>query len=338
MVQSAAVLRPSTSPSLAVSGPASVLAEHDAEQRRNDTGFLVSLVFHIAVLLTLALIVTEPPTPSPVIAILASTGPEDGPPELEADLLVDLPTTASPAADAPAIPDVDLEIVPAPFVAVTASETFGPPIELTADGDLPGLPPAAGLVMKVGGGRDGDVTASMYGLEATGSRFAFVVDRSSSMGGAPLERLKQELRYAIANLPREAEFLIVYFSTDALPMPTRAPVPATAVHKEKFLTWSEGITADGGTDPSQAMREALSHHPSTVFLITDGQFDPGPTLAGIAELNAARRAQIHTVAIGVGAVGAEPVLRRIAAENGGEYRFVVDEVTAGQFAPRARGR
>jgi len=140
------------------------------------------------------------------------------------------------------------------------------------------------------------------------------------MDGLPLQRLKEQLHAAINGLPPQAEFFVVFFNHGAIPMPSKTCVQATPAHTAQYLAWVDGIQASGGTDPSDAISIALQLEPSTIFLLTDGVFTPEPTMMTIARLNRNRRLKINTIAIGLHE--AEPVLRRIARENHGEYTFV----------------
>lgn len=183
-------------------------------------------------------------------------------------------------------------------------------------------------VMKLGAGdEDGDFVlegdgadVDFYGVKATGRRFVFVTDCSGSMDGQPLVRLKEQLRASIDGLPKEIEFFIVFFNEGAIPMPAPRCVRATPANTARYLAWVDAILAGGGTDPSRAMIAALGLKPNAIFLLTDGEFVAEPTLQAILHLNADRRVQINTIAIGNHL--AEPTLQRIAAEHRGAYRFV----------------
>ena len=52
---------------------------------------------------------------------------------------------------------------------------------------------------------------SFYGIDATGSRFAFVCDISGSMEGMKFIRLMQQLQTAINKLPTKSKFLYHFF-------------------------------------------------------------------------------------------------------------------------------
>lgn len=80
---------------------------------------------------------------------------------------------------------------------------------------------------------------------------------------------------------------------------------------------------EGTSRPEPAMRRALLAKPLAVFLLTDGEFDPKESaalLATIAELNAGKQAEIHTIAFG--SEGDIAVLRQIADDNRGQYAHI----------------
>ena len=83
--------------------------------------------------------------------------------------------------------------------------------------------------------------------------------------------------------------------------------------------WLEKAQTSGGTEPQEAMRIALALKPDVVFLLSDGDIPP-ETRAIVTREN--KRSVIHTIALGSnkGAV----VMKQIAAENKGEFKFIPD--------------
>ncbi len=292
----------------------------DFLNRCDVAAFLVSAALHALAVLTLAWIVVAV-GPRPVagpIVIAAAADEGAGVADLDGlTMPIDAPLAAAssggPAEARGGAPAVE-ELEAAEF---EAADPLGPREEM--------LDPAA-LLGKVGVGRGsgaagrGDVEAEFYGLKARGRRFVFVADCSGSMLGPALNRLKRELRATIRRLPADAEFFVVFFNHTAVPMAAVGPVPATPRNKGRHIAWVSKIAAEGGTDPSAALAIALRMEPTTVFLMTDGVFLPEPVLATIARLNEGGSIQIHTIA--VGAHAAQPVLRRIAEENDGQFQAV----------------
>jgi hypothetical protein len=176
--------------------------------------------------------------------------------------------------------------------------------------------------------RPADGAPTFYGVEADGRNVAVVVDMSGSMSGEPLERLKAELRGVINGLAPDCQLFIVFFnqSPHVLP-PLGGPMVGaeysdmeSAHLRQQYLKWVDGVRAGGGTEPGLAMALALQTRPDTVFLMTDGQFDPTLTWAAIKECNGDLAVRINT--IGVGVASDSPILKQIAAQTGGRHQSV----------------
>jgi hypothetical protein len=285
---------------------------------------MVSFFLHMVLLLVLALIVTPADAPQRVAIVIETSMPEE-PAELP-ESPVELPVVV------PEIEPMDpqtavADIAPDPFIEL-ATVIEDPLFEQLVPDDGPESIAAVDLLANIGRGGEGQSFdtdgigsgVEFFGVKGDGGRIVFVTDCSGSMDGLPLQRLKEQLHSAIGSLAPRSEFFVVFFNHGAIPMPAEKCVQATPAHNAHYLAWIDGIQADGGTDPSEALSIALRLEPSTIFLLTDGVFPPEPTMMVLARLNKNRRLQINTIAIGLH--GAEPVLRRIAEENNGEYKFV----------------
>lgn len=205
---------------------------------------------------------------------------------------------ASPSASTEAPPDEAL------LVTETASGQ---------DAAIPGDPLSKFTISAPG-------EATFFGLKASGRRFAFVVDCSGSMSGVPLRRAKDELLECLDSLPPHVEATVVFFDDGAHPFPggyTKLSRRGAA----SLENWVSRVTVGGGTNVNAGMQHAFAGKtlPDAVFLLTDGQFDPGSP-EFIRQLNAESNVRINTVAF-LSRSG-EALLRRIADENNGDYRFV----------------
>lgn len=170
-----------------------------------------------------------------------------------------------------------------------------------------------------GDGIDGFGVA-FYGLRAFGKKFVFVADCSDSMGGGRLETLKRELRTTIEGLDERIQFSIVFFSHVPIIQPGSKMQRATEAAKKSSLAWAESIAPSGGTDPSGAVQHALKLKPTSVFLLTDGTFNPEPTLQAIKSHGRIGSVCFYSIAIGRGA--STNVLKQIAEMTGGDFRQV----------------
>jgi len=295
-------------------------------------GFITSFAIHMATILILGMIVTPTHKPSAVIAIISHPSPEEPTSDFCAVELTDLPSKYPTSLDDRADAEAVLSGITLESLIAEASVLPNAPASIVPhayDQDI-GLviPDAGSLLTAIDNGTKGSGLLSeaigaeveFYGVKASGRRFVFVTDCSSSMGGQSLQRLKQELQKSLRNLPARAEFYIVFFNERAIPMASSTCVPATPQHLRTHLAWVDQVQSIGGTDPSEAMKVALTLKPSVVFLLTDGMFEPEPTEAMISRLNKDRKIRINTIAIGDR--GAELVLQRIAKENNGTFTFI----------------
>jgi hypothetical protein len=75
---------------------------------------------------------------------------------------------------------------------------------------------------------------------------------------------------------------------------------------------------NGGTNPASALTFALNLTPETIFLLSDGEID-SKILSLLRQQNS-QQTQIHTV--GFLDRSGEALLKQIAADHRGEYRFI----------------
>jgi len=172
------------------------------------------------------------------------------------------------------------------------------------------------------GGGGGGGGASFFGLEARGRSFVYVVDYSGSMyemGRAKLRAAKSELIRSISALRRNMKFFVFFYDHAFVAMPGGQMLQATEQNKRRIFAWVEGANGGGGTDPRGPMLSALELKPDAVWLLSDGLFHDMACDA-IRAANPGAKVQIHTIAFFDNA--GEGVLRRIAEENRGHYRFV----------------
>ena len=84
----------------------------------------------------------------------------------------------------------------------------------------------------------------------------FLVDKSGSMMGAPIERAKALVAKALDALGPDDTFQIVAFDGAAQSM-TAAPVPGTADNVARGRRWLSGLSGGGGTEMLEGIRAAL---------------------------------------------------------------------------------
>ena len=168
----------------------------------------------------------------------------------------------------------------------------------------------------IGGGQ-------FFGVRAEGKRFVYVVDCSGSMAGSRFSTVKTELLRSIHALLPTHEFYILFFSDRAFPMfsPQQAepaPLVAEPQNLKRATGWTNDFPVGGGTEPAAAVKIALKLRPDAIFLLTDGEFDSA--VGQMIKLENNARVVIHT--IGFKNSAGERILRQIAEQNSGRYRFV----------------
>ncbi len=150
-------------------------------------------------------------------------------------------------------------------------------------------------------------------------KIVFLVDRSGSMGDS-IEFVKEELKTTIEELRDDSEFHVIFYSSgQPVEMSTRRLVPATERNKGLAFEFIDGIIAQGETDPSKAIERAFAVGPDLVYLLTDGEFDRA-IVDLVKRLNVGDKVTVHTIGF-IYRTG-EEVLKKIAGDNGGKYKFV----------------
>ena len=173
---------------------------------------------------------------------------------------------------------------------------------------------SAGASGKAGG-------SDFMGVHSDARHVVFVIDHSGSMSNdARLEHTKLELERSIERLPDDGSFCIIFFDDSAMCMNPCKMVAATKKNKKDAIDWLRGIYPGGGTQPEEGLQPALQMKPGAIFLMTDGEFQEGPVFNVIARLNPDKAVSINTIAFH--SKGGERALKRIAAENRGDYRYV----------------
>lgn len=169
---------------------------------------------------------------------------------------------------------------------------------------------------------------SYFGVAGQGTRFAFIVDRSGSMGYRNRMTIaSRELINAIEGLPDFAHFYVLFFSSDILEPPMQDGwMQARRNNVAAVTRWINNVDPGGGTLPRTSFQNvfALDVLPDVIYFMTDGIIaESALTAEEITSLNRGRkRVVIHTITFGD--QGSEELMRRIARESGGTYRYIPD--------------
>ncbi len=168
-------------------------------------------------------------------------------------------------------------------------------------------------------GRQGGPRVSFMKLAGEGYRIVYVIDRSGSMSDA-FDFLRSELKESIDGLRLNQSFHVILFhSGPPIEAPPRQLVPAIKANKMRCRQFLDSVVPGGQTDPHPAMRRALDLKPDVIYFLTDGAFDED-LVARLRQWNRAKKVKIYT--IGYLYAPGEELLKQIAGENGGSYRFV----------------
>jgi len=181
-----------------------------------------------------------------------------------------------------------------------------------------------------GGGGEGPRSPFM-GIAGNAKRVAYVCDASGSMLNR-MPALKNELKRAVDILQPIQAFNVIFFQeTKVLTVSQGQLLMANPVNKSKAYDFLGDVSSEGGTDPMPALTLAFRQHPQLVYLLTDGDFqDNNQVIKKIRELNRDKHVKINTIAFisssDEDAVkGFIAVLKQIAAENGGQFKLVLEE-------------
>jgi len=150
-----------------------------------------------------------------------------------------------------------------------------------------------------------------FGICTPCEHVAFLIDSSGSMKGPRFDRVRVELLKSLSGLKQSQRFSIYLFKSSTVYKRKNCVVsPAEINNIRQELN---RLYACGGTDPTEAIKEAVDEQSDVIFLLSDGKIRQSGK--DIARLNR-RRKIINTIAIG----GDSQSLRDVAKENGGEYR------------------
>lgn len=182
-------------------------------------------------------------------------------------------------------------------------------VQALPGGDLARLQPAAPVTRFFASG--GNAYSVVY-----------LVDRSGSMIDT-IEPLKREIKRSLGELQPMQKFHVIFFSSgEPAEGPAKGLIWATDRNKKQNYDFIDTVEARGQTDPRWAMQRALALKPDLVYLLTDGVFS-SDIAEKIIEWAKLHKVKVNTIAYVMESGGS--VLRRIAEETGGVYRFVSEE-------------
>ncbi len=180
-----------------------------------------------------------------------------------------------------------------------------------------------------GPGGGGGGATSFFGVEARGSRFAYIVDNSTSMALDPQKILKtkQQLNGSVQSLAENASFFVVLYSDAERTIPLggrKEWVEASPSNKR----WARQEIADvrpfGATNPMAALRLVYSIRPApdAIYFMTDGEFHgrDATILNQIERRNAEARIPIYCITFV--SDESKELMEAIVEITGGSYTHV----------------
>lgn len=285
--------------------------------RASIAGMVLSLVVHILLFLIAALITTggggKSPTPGAAIefAVMSESDLDEFQSE---ELSVEQPSSEE-------LLEQLADVATDPLLDTPIADLLQPSGKLEAEisgggGDLNSAGDGAA-------GGSGTGSASFFGVEARGNRFAYIVDVSGSMDReGRLGGMQAELGNSISGMPDHVGFFVVFFADTAFPLGDRRKwTDADGAGKRWARESIARLTPLGATNPLPAFEMVydIRPRPDAVYFMTDGEFDES-----IADIIIRRTMErplpIHCITF-MSREG-EAVMRRIARETGGTYTHI----------------
>lgn len=190
------------------------------------------------------------------------------------------------------------------------------------------------------GGAEAGTRSRFFGQGGNALHIVFVIDRSGSMVDT-FDYVRQEMLMSISRLRPPQDFHVILFASDegrkyeddapaVLENPPKKLVPADFEQKEKAAEFLSTVHPGGRTNPIPALRRAFAVLRASnvlpgklIYLLTDGVFSDNETvLRAIREENSGSKVLINTYLYDFRAPTAVSVMRQIADESGGRYRYV----------------
>ena len=164
------------------------------------------------------------------------------------------------------------------------------------------------------------VPSTAFGKESVAPRrVVFVLDRSGSMQGAPIEQAKKALEACLGALAAEDTFGIIAFDDKVESLAPRIR-EGSRPNREEAAKFLATVQARGGTELAQAVQaavEMLGHTAGDILVLTDGQ-----VMGTERILPSVRAGGMRLHCLGIGSASQDRFLTLLARETGGVCRFV----------------
>lgn len=184
--------------------------------------------------------------------------------------------------------------------------------------------PLAPFGIPGGGGGIGPKSPFM-GVSGNAMKVVYLCDSSGSMM-TKFDTLRQELRKAADGLKPIQSFDIIFFSEDNFfALDNKSLLLATPENKRKAYDFLDKTAPHGSSDPIPGLRAAFATQPQLIYMLTDGDFpNNSQVLEELRKLNKDKKVKINTIAFMDRGEEYEKLLKQIADEHGGLFKFVSD--------------
>jgi Ca-activated chloride channel family protein len=166
--------------------------------------------------------------------------------------------------------------------------------------------------------------------------FSMVLDKSGSMSGEKIKRVKDAVKYVIDLLGDQDHISIITFSSSTSTL-AKSQQMRTASDRDALKRKVDKLSAGGGTNMAPAMRTGLSevkkhwspHCVNRVVLLTDGQTRGERDCK--KEADKAAQDTVPIIALGVGTDWNEDLLLEIGTKSGGQADYIAQAHDIGQY-------
>ena len=169
---------------------------------------------------------------------------------------------------------------------------------------------------------DSLVRGGFFGVQDDAGSYVYVVDVSTSMKErGRYDKARKEVLNSVKALTARQKFCVIFYSSYAFHMlgkrnPTM--VEPTTANLRKLEQWMKDFPVGGATQPLDALLKAIQLNPEVIFFLTDGEFQG--TVA--SSVKTANRKPIRINTIGFQTTKGEYLMKKIASESGGVYKYV----------------
>jgi hypothetical protein len=179
------------------------------------------------------------------------------------------------------------------------------------------------------GPSQGKARTKVFGIEAEGFKFVYVLDRSGSMGeSGALNAAKAQLLASLKDLGQVHQFQMVFYN-QAPKIYSLSGAPGRLVFgndrgKEAARRVLDELAADGATDHEKAIVAALRLDPDVIYLLTDFE-DPKLSPEQLDRIERLNRggAVIHAIEFGEGPEKpGKSALGELVRRSGGRRTYI----------------